>query len=203
MENAILRMHRDEALCEFAPGEHLLWSGRPPAGFMLRASDLYQIPFSIMWCGFALFWESSVIRLHEHASAAAQASGMQDVMVLWGIPFVAIGLYMVAGRFFTDAWRRTRTRYALTNQRVIIISGLWHREVKSLPLRLLPDVTLTEQGERGTIAFDSGDAPARRRQNPFAGWPGLVVERAFERIGNARTVYRMIRQAQEEAFAGF
>ncbi|HEY4373933.1 MAG TPA: hypothetical protein VGN52_18545 [Burkholderiales bacterium] len=198
MENAILRMHRDEALCEFAPGEHLLWSGRPPAGFMLRASDLYQIPFSVMWCGFAIFWESSVVRIH----ASTQADGMRDVMVLWGIPFVAIGLYMVAGRFLVDAWRRTRTRYALTNQRVIIISGLRRREVKSLPLRLLPDVTLTEQGERGTITFDSADAPARRR-HPFAAWPGFVVERAFEHIRNARTVYRMIRQAQEEAFAGF
>lgn len=201
MENAILRMHRDEAICEFVPGEHLLWSGRPPAGLMLRASDLYQIPFSVMWCGFAIFWEYSVMRIQPHAPGPAPFNDVQGFMTLWGIPFVAIGLYMVFGRFAVDAWQRARTRYALTNQRVIIVSGLWRRRVKSLPLRLLPDVTLTEQGERGTICFDNPQTPQRYGNNHFAGWPGFAVARAFERISNARTVYRLIRQAQEEAFA--
>ena len=41
----------------------------------------------------------------------------------------------------------------LTVLSVLIVSGVFSRQVKSLGLRLLPEVTLAEQGETGTITF--------------------------------------------------
>ena len=118
---------------ELGSQESLLWSDQPKQGMVLRAADAFLIPFSIMWCGFAIFWESSVF-----------TSRAPFFFKLWGAPFVLVGLYFVFGRFIADAAERRRTVYGLTNERVLIISGLFRRQVKSLNLRTLPEVSLSE-----------------------------------------------------------
>jgi hypothetical protein len=168
-------------------GEHLLWAGSPRQGLFLRKSDAFQIPFSLMWGGFAMFWEITVLR-----------SGGPLFFALWGIPFVAAGFYLIFVRFWVDAKARSVTAYALTERRVFIVSGILSRSVKSLPLRTLSELTLEENRDgTGTIMFGSA--------NPlmmFAGgtnWPGgrRYQPPAFEGIVNANEVYRRIREAQK------
>jgi len=131
---------------QLSSGEKLLWSGQPRAGIRLRGSDAFVIPFSILWCGFAIFWESMVVR-----------EGAPVFMMLWGIPFVLVGLYIVFGRFIVDALTRRKTFYGITNERIVIISGLFSQEIKSLNLRTLTDVYLSERGDgSGTITFWPG-----------------------------------------------
>jgi hypothetical protein len=49
---------------------------------------------------------------------------------------------------------RSRTYYGLTNERVIIISGLSSRTVKSLQVQTLTDVSLSEEASgTGTVTF--------------------------------------------------
>ncbi len=73
--------------------ERLLWSGAPGGGLRLRRSDIFMIPFSILWGGFAIFWESLALR---HNAPL--------FFLVWGLPFVALGLQMMVGRFFWDAF---------------------------------------------------------------------------------------------------
>jgi hypothetical protein len=117
---------------QLSANEKLIWCGRPRGGMRLRSSDVLMVPFSLMWCGFAIFWEYSVVQ-EDRAPA---------FFAIWGIPFVCIGLYIVFGRFIADAMLRARTVYGLTEQRAIIMSGFLNRQVKSVPLRNLSDVTL-------------------------------------------------------------
>jgi hypothetical protein len=171
---------------ELGSGEKLLWSGQPRSGLRLRGADALLIPFSLMWGGFAIFWEVSAFNRHAPL-----------FFRLWGLPFVLIGLYLIAGRFFVDAWQRGRAYYGLTNQRVLLVSSGFQRQVKSLSLKTLPEVTLTERGDRsGTIAF--GATPPMYGWLAGSSWPGAGKQLApsFEMIENARQVYGQIQNAQ-------
>jgi hypothetical protein len=162
-------------------GETSLWIGVPRQGVVLRPSDALMIPFSILWGGFAVFWEVSVLR-----------TSAPSFFALWGIPFVLVGLYIIIGRFFVDARRRAHTSYALTSERVIIRT---RNSVKSLSVRTLSDVTLTERADgSGTITFGPNPFPS----SMYAGtsWPGIAQPPAFEMIPDARRVYSQVRAAQ-------
>jgi hypothetical protein len=155
---------------------------------MIRSSDTFVIPFSLLWCGFAIFWEASVL--------------MTDspwFFKVWGVPFVLVGLYFVFGRFIVDARLRQHTVYGVTSARVIIISGLLHESVQSLHLRGLADISLSEKPD------GSGNVVLGRTSILGAlvipGWPGSrqYTPPTFEGISQARTVYDLIRRAQSGA----
>jgi len=119
--------------------------------------------------------------------------------MLWGIPFILIGLYIVFGRFIVDALNRRRTFYGVTSERIIIVNGLFSQRTKSLNLRTLSDISLSERGDgRGTITF--GPTHPMGRWTP-AGWPGTsqYMAPAFDMIDRAKEIYDLIRQTQKSA----
>jgi len=175
---------------ELGRGERLLWSGMPSQGLVLRPSDALMVPFSLLWGGFAIFWEYSVVT----------SKGAPVFFTLWGVPFVLVGLYMIFGRFFVDSYLRARTYYGVTDQRVIILSGLASREVKSIALQGLNDISLNERSDgSGSITF----GPSNPMYAMWSGtaWPGTAkkIAPAFEPIAEARRVYNIIREAQAGA----
>jgi hypothetical protein len=177
----------EELRAQLSSGERLLWSGQPRQGLVLRGSDTFAIPFSLMWGGFAIFWESSVLD-----------SSAPGFFVFWGIPFVLIGLYLIIGRFFVDAKQRAHTFYGVTNERIIIVTGVLNRSVKSLNLRTLSDISLTEgKNDEGSISFGGG-SQFYSRFGGISGWPGMNAQMGprFDLIAGARTAYDIIRNAQ-------
>jgi hypothetical protein len=174
---------------ELNPGERIIWSGQPHQGFLLRPADALMIPFTIMWAGFAVFWEFSVT-----------TSGAPFFFMLWGIPFVLVGLYMVFGRFIVDIAQRMATYYALTNERVIIISGLFNQNVKTLKLQKLPEINVsTRSNGKGTVTFGASHPMAWMYSG--GGIPNMGrynVAPSFEMIDDVKMVYQKIKQLQRE-----
>jgi len=171
---------------ELSAGETLLWNGRPRQGLVLRAADAFLIPFSLLWAGFAFFWEIGVM-----------TSGAPFFFMLWGIPFLIVGAYITVGRFFVDAYIRSKTSYGVTNERILIIAGLVSRTVKTLPLQTLGEIALQQYADgSGTITLGP-NLPFAAWYRGFA-WPGMDqrLSPAFERIPDAKHVYDLIRQAQ-------
>jgi len=166
------------------PNERLLWSGRPRQGVFLRSADAIAIPFSIFWTCGAVFWVIMASRSPDKA------------FLLFGIPFVGIGVYMLIVRFFVDSWQRANTTYGLTDQRVVIVSGPRRRSIKSLSLRTLSDVTLSE-GKNGTgiITFGPTIPPWPYRGMQVPGMSTRMVP-CFDQIANARSVFDQIRRVQ-------
>jgi len=184
---------------ELESGEKLLWSGRPRQGIVFRSSDIFLIPFSLLWGGFAIFWEVAAL-YGTSRSGTNTPQAVKFVFPLFGLPFVAIGLYMIFGRFFTDSAQRRNTVYGITDQRVIIRSGLFSRATKSLNLRTLSDVTLSERGDgSGTITL----GPGAGFYSWFYGtsWPGMGRNLApcLDSIADAKSVYQILRRAQSAA----
>lgn len=174
---------------ELVPGERVLWSGRPRQGLVIRGSDAFAIPFSLFWAGFVTYWMYSVLSINAPFP-----------LVLFGSLFVLMGIYVTVGRFFVDVQRRRKVAYALTSERVLIVSGIWTRNVKSINLKGLNDLTLSAQSDGwGTIAL--GPLP------PFSwmmegnvSWPGMEQRLGprFELIPNARQVFELIRRTHTQ-----
>jgi hypothetical protein len=174
-------------------GESLLWSGQPRGGIRLRGQDALLIPISLLWGGFAIFWEFMAL------TATTKAPGpVAVVFPLFGLPFVIIGLYLIFGRFIVDAKVRARTYYGVTNERIIIISGLFAQQTKSLQLRTLTEVSYTRRSDgSGTITF--GSAPFMGAFFPRGSWPGAgrYAPPSFDLIDRSKEVYNIIRSAQK------
>jgi hypothetical protein len=109
-----------------------------------------------MWGGFAIVWETLAI-----------GSGNVFPMI-WGIPFVAIGLYFIFGRFIYKASRKRRTTYAVTDKRVLeIVRGLQGGEsVNATYLSAIPAIsTSTTSGGYGSVEFGAGSPRYARYGN--------------------------------------
>lgn len=171
--------------------ERVLWSGAPPQGLVLRGYDVFMIPFSLLWAGIAFSTFGLAITQHGRAGTAPPPNFAYIPMVF----FVVFALYITVGRFIVDRVARSYTHYAITSDRVIIRSGVFSPTLKSLNLRTLSDLTLSERADgSGTITF----GPTNPWYPWAAGmrWPGAPQTPMFERIPNARAVYGVIRDAQ-------
>ena len=75
-----------------APGERLLWTGRPAQGIAFQTMDLFAVPFSIVWA-------SVVFGIFSKAPASGHAAP-----ILLQLLFAAVAGYITVGRFVMDAW---------------------------------------------------------------------------------------------------
>jgi hypothetical protein len=167
-------------------GEQLLWFGRPRQGFFFRKSDAWIVPFSLLWFGFAIFWNYGVWT----------NTNADTFFRLFGLPFLFVGFYYVFGRFIVDIFQRRKTFYGLTNERIIIVSGLFNQTTKYIDLKGLSEITFEEKSDGlGTITFG-------RDEVEDSGWfnsnqNNIVYAPNFEQIPNAKNVYEIIRNAQK------
>lgn len=145
---------------ELQPGENLRWSGQGDPAVLFAGFDAWLIPFSLLWGGFAIFWETSVI-----------ASGAGPLFFVFGGVFTAIGLYFIFGRFLVKAHRKRTTAYAVTDRRIFVTNGRTTRE-RRLPAS---DKTVTWSRNRRHVTVEwGGDGGTRSTLfgNNRRGMPG-------------------------------
>ena len=132
------------------PGEQVLWTGRPAAWRVFQPADWFLIPFSLIWGGFAFAWEGMVV-----------FGGAPLLMALFGVPFVLVGLYLMAGRFAYRAWANRRTWYGLTDRRAVVVFGTKEQHVRSVSLDRVSDLTVSRRPDgSGTLVFGQAELTA-------------------------------------------
>jgi len=167
--------------------EKLIWSGQPKKGVIFRTADIFLIPFSLLWCGFAIFWFTTALR-----------SGAPFIFAMFGIPFVVVGLIFVFGRFIIDAKMREKTVYGLTADRIIIKAGIFKKSVKSLNIKTLSDIEFDEKGDgSGTIRIGPRNI-MMSWMNGMEWWPGYKYGPSIDLIPEVRKVYQKIIELQRE-----
>jgi hypothetical protein len=120
------------AQSELQSGESLYWSGTADplrAAVAALPAALFGIPFA----GFALFWVTQAYRATStmsHSSHNAFVSGFR-VFPLFGLPFLFVGLGIILAPLWVFL-KGSNTVYAVTNQRIMVISGGSTRSVKSI-----------------------------------------------------------------------
>jgi hypothetical protein len=150
------------------PNEKELWSGKPKQGIFFHARDVYLIPFSLLWCGFAIFW-----------TIGATSRIGPGFFTVWGSMFVGTGLYIVFGRFIHDRMLREQMMYYVTDKRVIITRK---RSETSIPINQWACLELDKFPDgTGTIRFATQSSPFSQKN--FGVWlPSLDKTPQFMRI---------------------
>ncbi|WP_272027662.1 hypothetical protein [Kocuria rosea] len=130
------------------PGEQLRWVGQPDPQVRFAPMDLFLVPFSLMWGGFAIVWEWQVLTSSESL-----------LFVLWGIPFVLVGLYFIVGRFIYKKHRKLKTVYGLTDSRAIVSTS--ERSFDDTPIKNVPvRINRSRDNRHATIIFGAGGRQA-------------------------------------------
>lgn len=165
------------------PDETLLWDGAPVPGLRFRITDLAKSVFGAFFFGFAIFWMWGASGFGKF-----DAPGPFMLFPLFGLPFVAVGGYLMFGHYFWSAWVRGRTRYALTDRRAFIAKRGLRRSLKSYPIHADTQIDY-EPGPEATIWL----AQETRRGNKGRSY---TVKKGFEFIADGDAVYRIVRDIQ-------
>ena len=180
---------------DLAPGEVILWRGRPKRGIVFVGFDLILVPFSLVWAG--------TVGMFPFA-APGQLKQLKDMPVpVIGIMllFLSAAFYITIGRFMLDAYYRSRLRYMITNQRVTIELKTRLGLVRSYDLHALKLSLAETRDGRGSINlnYESWDGAWRYVSGylPLSHATGPILFR----IKDARHVYEILRKAQAEALA--
>jgi hypothetical protein len=114
---------------ELGPDEVVVWHGWQLARIEPRMVLIYV--FAIPWTAFSLMWTGL-------AAAAIMGTGEDGpgligwAFPLFGLPFIAIGLCMLAGPFL-PLFVRGRVLYVITDRRVLRLSFWRELAVKAVP----------------------------------------------------------------------
>lgn len=173
------------------PGERLLWAGAPATGIRVTPRGIATSVGSLFLLGFALLWTAGA-GWGLWSGQWRQAEGFMLAFLiffpLFGLPFIAAGLYGVIGHYFFDARTRARTRYALTDRRALIAIDGRERTLRSWPIRedtvvdFLPGAEASIRFATEVQVDSDGDKTHTRT--------------GFELIPDGEAVLRLIRQIQ-------
>jgi hypothetical protein len=160
--------------------ERLIWSGQPHQGVDFDFGLLLITLFSVAWIGgigIAVFKGFS----EEHWSSRG----------LVGILFLIAGTLPLAIALVIAPAVRRKTSYALTNDRVLIVTGLITRRVESLELRMML--------ARNVRIVDGHDNPGWIKFDDFAQRCGYdrndLCMPEFSNVADANRVGTLIRTA--------
>ncbi|MEM1095634.1 MAG: hypothetical protein AAGJ10_13625 [Bacteroidota bacterium] len=176
---------------EIPDDETILWAGQPSEWEASKGGWPIFL-FSIPWTLFAVFW-----------MFAAAGFGMPNFadgtgfFALFGIPFVLVGLFMLASPFLLSRSARN-TVYVVTDQRALIFTGKDTVSVKTYTPDEFDSLDRTIKADgTGSVLFK--DPPKKTSKNNTV--DVKLGSHGFFGIPDAQYVYDTLRGLQDTAVA--
>jgi hypothetical protein len=172
---------------QLSPSERLLWHGRPRDRLDLRNIPWIALPLT--WAGGLLFGGVGVALIYVYFfKAPSHTASWAIIELLFGLPFLMAGFYVLGGPFLQRFLRRG-TFYAITDRRIIIVHD---RPLHRVIVRDLSALTV-----------------ARVLNETWDGWGDIDLGfdyltsagSDFEYIENVREVAGILHLARQEAAA--
>jgi hypothetical protein len=185
---------------ELMSDEKIYWAGTPNPDVIFHSDDWAAVPFSLIWTSFFVFWEADALGMWRKTS---RPGGSDLFTVLWGIPFLIVGNYLVWVRFLVDAWLKRRTYYAITNLRVLVLRDGRRKKTSTAFLEAIP--TIEKEGTvTGTLWFGPkyplfGSRRVEKRSMSRFGIGNVPV---FADIEDVESVYRLVMDLREKRSSG-
>lgn len=140
--NALPREALQRLTREFA-GEPILWAGQPSPRLAFWKSALIWL-FAVPWTAFAFAWEGIALAAFFASEPGQKPEGVGAVLVwvfpVFGLPFVLIGLWMLA-RPFLEVRKARRTVHILTESRLVTAELGPSISLTSLPPSRIVEIT--------------------------------------------------------------
>lgn len=150
--------------------EYIIYHCKPVKNHLLKTSDIFFIPFSLVWCGFVVFVIVALMRT---------GNSVQSETSLILTLFLSIGLYIVFGRFIHVLYKRSRTFYFITNKKII---RLYRKFISIIDGNDLPAMHVDSFSDgSGTIRF--GDRINYRRSG------AIYYESSMDSVENKRNLF--------------
>jgi hypothetical protein len=136
---------------ELFSGELLLWAGMPKQGIVLRGDNVnvILITLAIATTSIALGVDLTGETIYEF--------NFNVLFILFSMPFIFFGSlfpFFAIKIIKDDSKKRSKTFYGFTNQRVIVITGLFNKTVNSISFQSLSTISFSESfGGYGTVTF--------------------------------------------------
>lgn len=182
---------QQELQYELLDDEKLLWTGRPGTGIIFRKIDIFLIPFSLFWFGALLIGMITII------ITTSPNSSTPWPIFLFFIPFFLAGCFITFGRFLIDKRRRANTIYGITDNRIIIKSGIFSKKINSFNIKTLSNLSVDEKPDgSGNIIFAQNDFVFGIMSGIIWQGMGTRFTPRFELIEHVRDVYSMILKLQ-------
>jgi hypothetical protein len=168
--------------------EELLWSGRPQGG--IHGAGFFVLFLALVPCVLGI-------------GGAFRDLGPPYLLPIGWLTVLGALFYFVFGRLVVAEIHKGRIFYGLTARRAIILFGVFKRQVRSIDLSSLRDISFTERPDHtGTIWLGVPPTGSSPRPTGLRGlfWPGPLPHTlsAFLTIDSVKTVYgRVIDQKQK------
>ena len=188
-------------------GETILWQGRPGGGVIWSDLISFESAFGLFFGGFAVFWTAAALSQGMGSGNGGPGALIGLIFPLFGLPFVAVGLYLVIGRLFWDAYLRGRSWYTLTNRAAYIATAaLDRRKLKRYGYDEMTAPSLDDDAPGSVWFAEELRSYSTNRRRSLSG-AGIGTRRqrtqripiGFRRIDGAREVYRLIARHRDAA----
>ena len=175
------------------PNEEILWEGRPHISDNFNFSNIAKSMFGLIWLGFSLFWTITAFLMTRAISTSdSTAMFFKYFFPLFGLPFVAIGVFIVFVAPRKEKMKALNTCYYITDKRLIINIDTSSGTFRSALIKNTDGIQITRNRDNtGNIMFSPSFNTGINKTN-ISSVNVPAYNNCFYRIESADEVYKLI-----------